>query len=63
MRRFYILDIQPSLFGGYTLVREWGRIGQAGTVRMSSFTTHNEAATALRLQQLLKEKRGYRTRN
>ncbi|WP_456639051.1 WGR domain-containing protein [Bradyrhizobium sp. USDA 10063] len=25
------LDVQPTLFGGSSLVREWGRIGRAGT--------------------------------
>jgi predicted DNA-binding WGR domain protein len=27
MRRFYRLDMQPDLFGGVLLVKEWGRIG------------------------------------
>jgi predicted DNA-binding WGR domain protein len=27
MRRFYRLDMQPDLFGGFLLVRQWGRIG------------------------------------
>jgi predicted DNA-binding WGR domain protein len=27
MRRFYRLDVQPDLFGGVLLVKEWGRIG------------------------------------
>jgi hypothetical protein len=26
MRRFYVLSIEPSLFGDATLVREWGRV-------------------------------------
>ena len=30
--RFYSLDIQPDLFGGWSLVREWGRIGRHGKV-------------------------------
>ena len=30
--RFYHLDVQPDLFGGWSLVREWGRIGRAGKV-------------------------------
>ena len=31
MRRFYRLSIQPDLFGGASLVREWGRIGARGS--------------------------------
>jgi hypothetical protein len=27
MRRFYSLDVQPDLFGGFAVVKEWGRIG------------------------------------
>jgi predicted DNA-binding WGR domain protein len=29
-RRFYHLSIQPTLFGEWALVREWGRIGRGG---------------------------------
>lgn len=29
MRRFYRMSIQPDLFGGASLVREWGRKGTA----------------------------------
>jgi predicted DNA-binding WGR domain protein len=25
--RYYVLDVQPHLFGGWSLIREWGRIG------------------------------------
>jgi predicted DNA-binding WGR domain protein len=28
MARFYKLDVQPTLFGEWSLVREWGRIGR-----------------------------------
>ena len=30
MARFYSLSVQPNLFGGYSLICEWGRIGQRG---------------------------------
>jgi predicted DNA-binding WGR domain protein len=33
MARFYKLDVQPTLFGEWAVVREWGPIGRAGTVR------------------------------
>ena len=26
MARFYRLDVQPDLLGGWTFIREWGRI-------------------------------------
>ncbi|MGH6834124.1 MAG: WGR domain-containing protein [Methylocella sp.] len=34
MRGFYRLDVQPDLFGQWCFIREWGRIGRAGQVRM-----------------------------
>jgi predicted DNA-binding WGR domain protein len=33
MARFYALSLAPTLFGEWLLVKEWGRIGQTGTVR------------------------------
>ena len=30
MARYYVLAIEPSLFGNPTLIREWGRIGLPG---------------------------------
>jgi predicted DNA-binding WGR domain protein len=32
--RFYLLSVQPTLFGGWSLIREWGRIGSPGRVRI-----------------------------
>jgi predicted DNA-binding WGR domain protein len=43
MARFYALSHAPTLFGEWLLVKEWGRIGQAGTVRAE---THPDAETA-----------------
>ena len=31
MARFYVLAIEPTLFGEMALVREWGRIGSMGS--------------------------------
>jgi len=30
MRRFYLLDVQPDLFGEWSFIREWGGAGQPG---------------------------------
>ena len=59
VQRFYALAVWPDLFGGYSLVREWGRIGGGSTMTL---TQQADAATALRkLQQAVavKERRGY----
>ncbi|WP_208074031.1 WGR domain-containing protein [Bradyrhizobium barranii] len=37
--RFYKLDIQPTLFDEWSLVREWGRISRPGTVRAETLRT------------------------
>lgn len=34
VHRFYRMEIAPGLFGDWALVREWGRIGQPGHVRV-----------------------------
>jgi predicted DNA-binding WGR domain protein len=60
MRRFYLLDCQPDLFGQWSFIREWGRIGQAGQVRVVPFPSEEEALRALDRQRQVKERRGYR---
>ncbi len=62
MRRFYRLDVQPTLFGEFALVREWGRIGQPGQVRSNPFPTAAEAEAALARQYRAKKSRGYADR-
>jgi len=47
MARFYLLDVQPTLFGEWALVKEWGRIGRAGQSRRVSFGGLAEAQAAL----------------
>lgn len=52
--RFYTPTLTPDLFGGVTLVREWGRIGQDGTVRRRHFT--DEAAAERELDRIARRK-------
>ncbi len=59
-RRFYALTVAPTLFGHWALVREWGRIGQAGTVRQTWFESESEARSAGAKAARKKERRGYR---
>lgn len=58
--RFYRAVLWPDLFGGVALVREWGRIGQAGTVRRDPY--EDLAAARQALTKLIERKcrRGYR---
>ena len=46
MARFYLIDTCADLFGGVSLLREWGRIGRAGPLRMD---THADARAAEKL--------------
>ena len=43
MRRFYLLDVQPDLFGQWSFIRKWGRVGQPGQARGVPFPTEREA--------------------
>lgn len=60
--RFYVLRIEPSLFGDPTLVREWGRIGQRGRQRIEIHQTEEGAAEALESWLRRKQRRGYHVR-
>jgi predicted DNA-binding WGR domain protein len=58
-RRFYTMAVEPTLFGEWTLRREWGRIGRGGRVRRDSFKSAGEALDALAELAKKKGKRGY----
>lgn len=57
--RFYRLAIWPDLFGRFSLAREYGRIGQGGTLRVDSFPAEQEAHQAFRRLLRQKQRRGY----
>ena len=59
-RRFYNIAVTRTLFGSWTLIREWGRIGHPGTVRETWFETEAAAIEAGAKIRRQKEKRGYR---
>jgi predicted DNA-binding WGR domain protein len=49
--RFYVVEVIPSLFGEWTVMREWGRRGAPGTVRLSSYQQRDEAEAVERHDQ------------
>jgi predicted DNA-binding WGR domain protein len=59
MQRWYHLNIQPDLFGNSCVVKEWGRLGRSGQVRITPYSTEDEAQTAFYKQQRAKERKGY----
>jgi predicted DNA-binding WGR domain protein len=46
INRFYVVDITPTLFGEWAVLREWGRRGSPGTVRLDSYRAREEAHSA-----------------
>lgn len=58
--RYYSLQIDPDLFGRWSLFREWGRLDdEGGTLRMDSFDNEGEAIAHLKEITRQKRKRGY----
>jgi predicted DNA-binding WGR domain protein len=60
MQRFYALTVHPDLISGWTLLREWGRIGSPGRVVIEPFPNEYEAAKAGARIEAAKRRRGYR---
>ncbi|MGB8899941.1 MAG: WGR domain-containing protein [Methylocella sp.] len=46
MHRFYCLDVQPDLFGGGLLAKEWGRLGAHGRMVAEPYDSEALAAVA-----------------
>jgi predicted DNA-binding WGR domain protein len=59
MSRFYRLDVQPDLFGGVLLMKEWGRIGAQGRMVAESYESEGLAAAAMQRHAERKRRRGY----
>lgn len=59
MARFYALSIQPTLSGGASLVRNWGRIGTNGQTMIETFDEDVGAGEAFSRLERRKRKRGY----
>lgn len=59
MARFYVLSIQPTLFGGASLVRAWGRIGTNGREKIETFDETADAGHAFARLEQSKRHRGY----
>jgi len=55
-----MITVTRTLFDGWAVIREWGRIGHPGTVREAWFATEDEAVEAVMQMRGQKERRGYR---
>jgi predicted DNA-binding WGR domain protein len=58
--RFYRLAVWPDLFGGFSLAREYGRIGQPGLLRLDPYPEEGQAHSALHKLVRRKTRRGYK---
>ena len=64
IQRYYVLSLEPTLFGDAGVRREWGRLGnKGGQSRLVFHETPNEAREALEVWLQRKFKRGYRLRS
>ena len=59
MARFYAMTLQPTLFGEWALLREWGRIGSAGRLVSARFASEQDAARAMEAHLKAKLSKGY----
>jgi predicted DNA-binding WGR domain protein len=59
MARYYVLSIEPSLFGDTALVRQWGRHGRTGRQRIELFRERAHAIETLDAWFARKMRRGY----
>ncbi len=58
--RYYLLTIQPTLFGDAAVVRFWGRVGKRGGEKREMFSTELEAAIHFLALARKKHRKGYR---
>jgi predicted DNA-binding WGR domain protein len=59
MHRFYVMRVARDLFGGWALLREWGRVGSPGRFRSDSFADEDGARAALERLARRKRRKGY----
>lgn len=57
--RFWLSHVTPTLWGGWSLIREWGRIGSPGRVQARTFESEDEARRAERQGIRKRELHGY----
>ena len=58
--RFYRLVLVPTLFGDWSVMREWGRIGSPGRLVVDHVDDLDAATLLMQRKRREKERRGYR---
>ena len=59
MARFYTIGLQADLLGGWSVIREWGRIGRVGRVKIDAHADLADAEAAAQRLEARKRRRGY----
>ena len=60
MARYYRLSVVETLFGEWTMVREWGRIGRSGQSREHWCGSVEQATSLLDAHRTKRIQRGYK---
>ena len=58
--KYYTLIIQQDLFGQWSLLRQWGRIGTKGQTKINTFDSYDEARVAQGKLVKEKQRKGYK---
>jgi predicted DNA-binding WGR domain protein len=59
MHRYYRLTVEPNLFGEWSLVREWDRVGESSRSMIDLHVTEEDAQMAMQRKGHEKRRRGY----
>jgi predicted DNA-binding WGR domain protein len=59
MARFYLLVVEPDLFGSFIATRRWGRIGATGREKVAAFASEDLALAEVARHARVKRRRGY----
>jgi predicted DNA-binding WGR domain protein len=59
LQRFWLANVTPTMFGEWSLLREWGRIGSPGTVQSRTFEREDDARRAEQQGIRRRARRGY----
>jgi predicted DNA-binding WGR domain protein len=62
MCRYYVISVEPTLFGDAALMRRWGRVGRAGQEAIELFDNAEQAVIKLETWLKRKVRRGHRLR-
>lgn len=59
IRRFWLSVVTPTMFGSWSVLREWGRIGSPGRVQLRTFDSEEEAQRAEQQGIKKRQRHGY----